>query len=54
MTSIGVIALCVGSIGIYVWLCMKKAGIGQSGGKPDCGCGTGSSCKTKKETPSHD
>ena len=46
MTTLGFVALCLSSASIYVWLCMRKAGIGQPGGRPDCGCGNGPACNT--------
>lgn len=39
------ILLVSGAIGVYVWLMLRKLGVGQPGGKPDCGCGT---CHTKR------
>jgi hypothetical protein len=47
----GTVLLIAAGVGIYAWLILRRLGVGQPGGKPDCGCGSGKACKTKKVRP---
>lgn len=49
MTAV-VIILVIAAVLLYGWTMMRKTGIGQPGGKPDCGCGSGAHCSTNQET----
>lgn len=44
----GTVLLIAAAVGIYVWLILRRLGVGRPGGKPDCGCGSGKACATKK------
>lgn len=48
MAAVGIVLLIMTGVGVYVWLILRRFGVGQPGGKPDCGCGSGNACKTKK------
>lgn len=48
MASIGTALLIAAAICLYAWLILRRLGVGQRGITPDCGCGTGKACKTKK------
>lgn len=50
MTTVFIAVIVVVALVGYVFLMLRKSGIGQPGGKPDCGCGSGSSCKTHSST----
>jgi len=48
MENVGSILLIGAAITVFGWLTLRRLGIGQPGGKPDCGCGSGSACKSRK------
>lgn len=48
MATLGTVLLVGAGVGVYVWLILRRLGIGVPGGKPDCGCGSGKSCDSKK------
>lgn len=51
MAAFGTVVLIAAGVGLYAWLILRRLGIGQPGGKPDCGCGSGKACQTKKVNP---
>ena len=48
MEAVGIFLLVGGSIAFVILIMRRKLGAGMPGGKPDCGCGSGSKCKTKE------
>lgn len=48
MQTVGMFLLVGGSIAFVIWIMLRKLGVGMPGGKPDCGCGSDSKCKTKE------
>ncbi len=44
MEALGAAALVTVSVAAVAWIMLRKLGIGQRGGKADCGCGQ---CATK-------
>lgn len=48
METVGSVLLIGAGVGLYLWLILRRAGVGRPGGKPDCGCGSGNSCNSKK------
>ena len=48
MATVGMVILVAVGVGGYVWLILRRLGVGMPGGKPDCGCGSGKSCESKK------
>lgn len=48
MATLGTVLLVGAGAGVYVWLILRRLGVGMPGGKPDCGCGSGKSCESKK------
>lgn len=46
METLGAAGLIVAAIGLYTWLVLRRLGVGQPGGKPDCGCGKRGGCKS--------
>lgn len=51
MATVGTVLLIGAGVGLYVWLILRRLGVGQPGGKPDCGCGSGKACGAKKAKP---
>lgn len=51
MAAAGTVLLIAAGVGLYAWLIFRRLGVGQPGGKPDCGCGTGKACPTKETNP---
>lgn len=47
MAAAGTVLLVAAAVGLYVWLTLRRLGVGQPDGKPDCGCGSGKACKRK-------
>jgi len=45
METFGMVALVGGSIVVVFGSMLRKFGVGMPGGKPDCGCNSGSKCK---------
>lgn len=41
------VLLLGGSGVIFLWLTLRRLGIGRPDGKPDCGCGSGEHCSKK-------
>ena len=46
METVGAVLLVSGSVAVVLWIMLRKLGIGRAGSSPDCGCGSGSKCKT--------
>ncbi len=44
MQDVLVGALVLFAMAVYVFLMLRRFGIGRPGGRPDCGCGSGSNC----------
>lgn len=51
METLGSILLICGAIILFGWLTLRRLGIGQTGGKLNCGCGSGRACKSGKVQP---
>ncbi len=51
MQTAATVLLVGGSAAVVIWIMLRKLGVGMPDGKPDCGCGSGSKCKTEEPKP---